>query len=180
MEKDDINLLPPHAQRSRLWGLIATRVHGLLHVAILGTVLLIITSGFVLMFEIQRQADLETTIRSADLDNDQTSDINQFNELLVEINEVQEAYPPWGPTVAQLIADIPPQIHLTEISLMEDSNKLVITGAGGVRADVIALQDSFLQMSGIATVDSPLQNFATGENQQFTFTIQRELEGDLP
>lgn len=169
----EINLLPPDFQvrrRRLLFGRAAARLLGRLDAGLILVALLFISVYFVLRF-----LNTTNTIQSMNRTEspEQGQQVQQVNELLTTLETGLRNTKPWTPLVAEVLRVLPPELTITSLTVSDTTKNLTVEGVSRNRAAVVAFEQAVRRLPQVASVEAPLQNFATGSRAAFTLNIRR-------
>jgi len=172
--KEEINLLPPAAQKSRWKKMCLGRIGHLLRltIALLFILILVVVTAIVVLKAQEEMwesvlANNKTEVGSS---YDRIKDINNRFHLL----EKAVGYQSWSVLLVDVLRATPDGIRLTEMSFSDKSSVLTIRGVFTDRETVVAYQQTLEGLPWVKKLEAPLSNFATGAESRFTFTISRK------
>ena len=171
--KREINLLPPdfRAQRHRqLYGRGVARLLRRLDAGLL--LVAIIFGGVYLALRLMIGAS-DPKLASISNQSNLDQQVQQANELLTAIETRLTNAVPWTPQVAELLRAMPAELTVTSLTASDRTKELTIEGISRNRAAVVTFEQTIRALPWVATVESPLQNFATGSRTTFTLIIKR-------
>ncbi|MBI1833600.1 MAG: hypothetical protein HYR90_02120 [Candidatus Andersenbacteria bacterium] len=178
--KDLINLMPPAAKQRRVRYLYIKRAKALYTTLLL--VLIIIGAGYGVVcgvfWQASRDASAQLSLDSSKTSN-ATQQTEQINTLLKEAKERLYDQRPWLPDVAAALKLVPAEVTITavEIAPVEiavEDKVIAISGQSNSRSATLQFQKNLEGLPWVKTVEAPLQNFASGPDVSFRFTLTRK------
>lgn len=172
--KSEINLLPPPLLAARVKRLLSQRLtrlgrRGLLGLSLVSAVLAAIWAGEMAVVRVLGERLQQGARADANLE----SSVRSTNVWVEEFARRIKRRPAWTPLVRQLVTNLPADIQLTSLQIAADRDALQIRAVASSRSAVIAWQRQLEALPGVAQVEAPLQNFATGPATDFVFTLTR-------
>lgn len=172
--KEEINLLPPDVQHTRILGLYGKRAAGIYMAVAVALVLVGIgyaSSWGVLKFTLrnitQSLADVEA-VGSDKATRALNTRIQFIHQRLIE-------HPAFILDVADALAIAPSGVVITSIEINDEEQTVHISGRANTRSAIVQFEEKLHEQSWVETIDAPLQNFASGPNVTFQFTIKRKI-----
>lgn len=175
--KEEINLMSPGAKHARVRWLYGKRLGYLARRAgfvwlVLGAVL----AGSFWHLEQRRRA---VAVQLAEHQVDERrllSQVQETNNILALVEAAIELHPAWTPLLDDIIRLVPPSVRLEVIALPAAGPGLMVRGTSSSRAAVVEMQKGFEKLPGVTRVEAPLQNFAAGDSNEFSFTLVRTAD----
>ncbi len=172
--KREINLLPLDFQIQRQHQLYGRGVRQLLVRLNIGLLLmgLIFGSVYATLYVSASDPNLSSVPTGANQSEVEQS-VRRANELLAAIDNRAISSVPWTPHVGQAISLLPSELSLTTITVRDTTKDLTIEGVSRSRSALVVYEQAIRALPWVDTVDSPLQNFATGKQTSFSLVIKR-------
>lgn len=162
-----LNLLPPTVKENvrlmRLYIVLKNSIIGLLMIAIFVATVLLIAK--VILQNTFNEIVAQTTITNT-VDRVFNKDITRFNNRLTALEEAQKKFAPHSQTLAKVFAQIPSNIVLSDISIVD--NKLFIIGNAATRDNLLAFQSAIDSLEFIDELTIPLEFLLSREDINFT------------
>lgn len=173
--KEEINLLPLEQQQLRRKRLYLYRAGQLLRRVDLALIVLVgmLLAAYVGMESLSHSLATRNS-PSTQVTNDSVAQTEKVNTLLATVQAHRVNTKPWTPLVAQVLANMPTGVTLTTVRVNEATHQLILTGRFSSRDSVVEFQRRLATLKGIAKVEAPLSNFATGGENSFSFTLIRQ------
>jgi Tfp pilus assembly protein PilN len=173
--KEDINLLPPRAQKERMKKMYRQRLRRLYNSFI--AAMFLIGCGEVAAYIVQHRAAeaLEEQVSAAALPAADSNGAREVNAKISYIYRQFRQHPAWTLHVTEALRQALSTITITNLEVDSASQVITIGGVSSSRSDVLELEQRLRSLSWAKSVDAPLQNFATGPSITFRFSITREL-----
>lgn len=174
--KEEINLMPPIALRARLRRLYVERLRSLYTALVVA--LLLVGAGYggafgVFYFTNQNLAAVLQTNSGVSADTD--SHIRQINASLAFIRDRLEQRPAWTPQVVSALTAAPNGVMVTSFEVNSSAQTLAIVGKADSQSAIVDYEKKLRRLPWADSVEAPLQNFATGPDVVFHFTIKRKI-----
>lgn len=171
--KAEINLLPPEFQATRHAQLYWQGLEHIMRRVIVGLVLVgAMFGGTYAVFRVIA-ADTNVQQQSTSITDDLVQKVTQANELLTAIDSRQLVSVPWTPLVGEVLRVLPSELTLISVAVSDTSKTLTLTGVSRSRAAVVTFEQAVKALPAVSSVESPLQNFATGGDTSFTLLVKR-------
>ncbi|MEX0877768.1 MAG: hypothetical protein WDZ40_02825 [Candidatus Spechtbacterales bacterium] len=120
---------------------------------------------------IENISGLRETAEARDLEKE----INEFNQLLLKIQDIKNSD---KHDIAQIISDIAYAVsggvELNSLTFNSSAGSVFISGHAEQRTQVIAVQSSLEESSLFKEVEGPLSNLLKSEDIDFQFTLKLE------
>ena len=174
MIEREINLLAPRIIRLRTYRIYLDRVgHLIRFLLFLGGLLLAVLGGSYVV--IRWTAASLTAQEGAGEDHTKATvaEAQRINAQLAGIKLWRDQHRPWTPHLPDVFEVMPVGVILTDVSVDADTQELTLRGTFPRREALVAFQRQLEALSWVATVKSPLSNFETGNDGQFTLHIAR-------
>ncbi|MEX0649374.1 MAG: PilN domain-containing protein [Candidatus Andersenbacteria bacterium] len=184
--KDEINLLPTVAKKTRIRHIYQHRVSRIYMMVVIGAVLVLAAYGSVywVLYRIQKILDSPQVAQS---ETQVIDTVNKQNEFLRAIEAQVQEREAWLPATSQALSRAPTGITVTTVELkkitrnvVDPSGQLTIQyalalgGQARSRAAVVEYERALQGLPWIDRVEAPLQNLANGDNISFSFTLFRK------
>lgn len=172
--KEEINLLPPTAQAQRRSGLYYKRARGI-YVSLI-VALGIVGLGYGISYGVlwwlgsPDQQNAEHVEESAI-----EGRVRETNTSVLLVRNTFRDHPAWSLQIAEVLAAVPAGIVVTGIDVETVTQTIEVNGLSTSRSSVVQLEDRLKTLPWVKSVDAPLQNFASGPNVSFRFSIVRNL-----
>lgn len=99
--------------------------------------------------------------------------VQEINSLLALVKARVADHPTGTPLLDDVIRLVPASVRLEVLALPAGGPGLVVRGTSVSRTAVVEMQQEFEKLPGVERVEAPLQNFAAGGNNEFSFTLVR-------
>lgn len=172
--KEEINLLPPVIQDARMGKLYDARVASV-YVAFVVAILLV-GIGYAGSWGVLKLTLVEITRSlSSGVAADSDKETRALNARIQFIHERLSGNPAFMPDVADALAVVPSDITITSIEIDHEDQTVYISGRATTRSAIVLFEERLQELSWVESVNAPLQNFASGPNVSFEFTITRSI-----
>ncbi len=177
--KDEINLMSPGTKRARVRWLYGKRLRYLARrivfvwLALLG----VLAGSFWHITQRQRAVISQLAERQVD-EGRLTQQVQEINNVLALVRARAEEHPAWTPMIDDILRLTPASVRLEVLALPVGGPGLLVRGISASRAAVVEMQAGLEKLPGIQRVEAPLQNFAAGGNNEFSFTLVRGSDED--
>ena len=105
--------------------------------------------------------------------------VNTVNTILKQVYTIQDSYILWTPLLEQVIAGIPEDVHLTELTMRPGEKGVILRGTADTRQALLTLQEKLLAMTFLRDVEIPLSDLV--QKDHVTFSISAALVlGETP
>jgi Tfp pilus assembly protein PilN len=171
----EINLLPLPLRLKRRYRIYFERLRHLVRrVYLLLIVIVFAQAAMLVFFNATLSAAVEDTSEESTRSRAVQLEVEELNELLAAFSGRVDETAGWTAPLADVLALIPPQITITEISTAAAPSRLEIRGVSTARSAVVTLQEDLEQLPWVARVEVPLENFRVGPTADFNLTVERE------
>lgn len=171
--KEEINLLPPAAQRARMSRILRKRLAYVGRRLLLALVLVwVVLAAAGWWFVRQEQVLQRKLAGEAERAVSAEKEVREINELMGLIEARVDDHPAWSPQLKDVVNVVPAEARVEVISLSAD-DKLIVRGISSSPTAVLDMERSLKQLAWVQAVEAPLQNFAAGGKGEFSFTLIR-------
>jgi len=99
--------------------------------------------------------------------------VKNFNNLLININQIQSEYTNWTSELKNISSLVPPGVTLSSFVLQKNTSEFKFTGKAATRDALLNFKDSLENSDFFTEIQSPISNLLTKVNINF------ELSGKL-
>lgn len=173
--KEEINLLPPSAQRLRWQQLYIVKARSLYRSLLIA--LGIIGLGYagawgVLFWALQDSTSaLQASEEGTNEFDAKTQDINAKIKVVHDRLKQQ----PFSPQLTRALLVVPNGVTITEVAVDRAEDTITLSGRSENRSAIVQFENVLREEPWAGAITAPLQNFASGPNVTFQFTIKRKL-----
>lgn len=175
--KEEINLLPPPAKQARQRYLTGV------HLAYLGRrvgfgwllLLAVLAGSYGYTWQRQREVDRQLAQKQG-MQGGGSSQVQAINEIMSVVRAWADDHPAWTPLLVDALTRMPAAVRLEIVSLQPDGEGLTLRGVSSSRTAVVEMQQELEKLPWIGAIDAPLQNFAAGDKNEFSFTLTRTAD----
>ena len=100
-------------------------------------------------------------------------DIEQFNKLIKQVENIQGDYINWTNFISQFIILVPQDINIHSLTFNEKEEEIIINGFAKNRADLLNFKNQLKTFELMQKIDIPLESLFDKEN--ITFKIEGKL-----
>jgi len=104
--------------------------------------------------------------------------VRSLNQLMGSVNERVEKRPSWTPLVKDVVAAIPAEARIELLEVKIERDALMIEGTSIARSAVLNMQGQLEKLPWVVRLEAPLQNFAAGPRNVWSFTLFRSEVSD--
>lgn len=175
MMEREINLLPPHVTQVRTARIYLSRLGRLTRFAIFLAIVLFAVIGMAYLVVwrthqlIASEADHESERQVKVI-----TQVQKVNAQLAAIAAWRTENVAWTPLVPEVLQVMPAGIELTSIGVTSAKQLLEVRGTFTRREILVAWQRRLEELAWVEKVESPLSNFQTGSNAQFSLLVFRK------
>ena len=83
--------------------------------------------------------------------------------------------PPWMTELSQVLTLAPASVTILSLEMEDETQTVMVSGRGDSRESVLQFERALRALPWAKSVEAPLQNFASGPDVTFRFTIVRRL-----
>lgn len=173
--KGEINLLPESAKNTRTAGLYRLRIRRVfLRTCIaLGMVWIVLGASYWAIRSAGQTLAHNITVGERDTKSLEEY-VMQVNRVMNSAETVVRLHPSSVSLLTGVFSVLPPEVKLLEARFDDENRALTLRATSSSRAAVVTLQRSLESLPGVTQLDAPLQNFATGADTEFSFTLHFE------
>ena len=99
--------------------------------------------------------------------------VREINQLVNVVGARVEEHPAWTPLVKDVVASLPQEARLEMLVVRVEQDALLIEGSSTSRTAVLDMQANLEALSWVVRLEAPLQNFAAGPRNAFSFKLWR-------
>lgn len=171
--KEDINLMPPEAKRARMSWLYRKRfTYVARRVLLVWGVFMVMLAGSG-WYWWQRQSNGGRGRQDQSTDQAAvTKEVRRINDLMAAVLGWSQQYPAWTPHLPDVVRLTPSEARLELLTVPAERAGLTVRGVSASRAAVVEMQRELEKLPWVASVEAPLQNFAAGGTNEFSFTLR--------
>jgi len=175
MLEREINLLAPTIIRRRTARIYMDRAgHMLRFLVFLAAVLVGVIAGAYVVVRWTAASLTPGDTTTDERNRAVAADVRRINAQLDAIKKWQEENPAWTPHLPEVFAAMPAGIVLTHIGVTAETAALELGGTFPRREALVTFQRQLEGLPWVEAVKSPLSNFETGTDAQFTLEVSRK------
>lgn len=122
-------------------------------------------------------AELSAKITTASSRNVETDrKIKNINQSLLQLEEIQQNYNLWTPTMAEITKGVPPGVNLINLSIDFNNQSITFAGQADTREALLKLQEQLKTLEIISDIQIPLSILTEKKDIPFSISTKLNLE----